>query len=116
MYIVHEFSLCEGILKQVAKANSNQLVNIDEVIVEIGGLANVDIDSLCFWFPVVAKNMFCPQIKLLVNQIDGLAQCENCQHQFKLKNLATKCLQCNEFGHFTIIQGQELLVKSFRLI
>jgi hydrogenase nickel incorporation protein HypA/HybF len=113
---MHEFSLCDGILKQVARANQNNLANIDEIIIDIGKLANIDVRSLCFWFPVVAKNISCSQIKLTVNQIDGLALCNTCMCQFNLNNLYEPCPKCHEFGNYSIINGQELLVKLYKLI
>ena len=106
---MHEFSLCDGIIKQVAKANQNNLDNVDEVIIEIGALANVDTQSLCFWFPVVAKNMSCSHIKLTVDQVGGLALCKSCKCQFNLSNLYEQCPECHEFGNYDLIQGQELL-------
>lgn len=112
---MHEFSLCEAILKQVAKANNDSLTNVAEVILEIGKLANVDIESLCFWFPVVVKNKINTEITLHVTQTDGVARCNNCSHQFMLNNLYEQCSVCKEFGNYTLVSGQQLLIKSFKL-
>lgn len=112
---MHEFSLCQGIIKEISKANRDTLKNINEVIVEIGDLANVDIASLCFWFPVVAKNAGYQDIKLTVSRIAGLVKCMNCLYEFNLSNLYEPCPNCNKFGNYNIIQGNELMVKSYSI-
>lgn len=112
---MHEFSLCEGIIKQIALANQSNLSDIEGVVVEIGALANVDIESLCFWFPIVAATEHAQQIKLTVNRIKGLALCNNCQNQFELNNFYDQCSKCGEFANYTLISGSELIVKSFIL-
>lgn len=112
---MHEFSLCQGIIKQILAANHNDLSNISEIIVDIGEFAGVDITSLCFWFPVVAKDASSSNIKLRVNRIAGLAKCEKCMNEFSLVNLYTPCPKCNEFGNYALIQGKELLIKYYIL-
>lgn len=113
---MHEFSLCEGILKQVSRANKNTLNNITQINLEIGKLAGVDLDSLLFWFPVVTEKLLCPQIKLKVNNLDGKAICKQCQQEFNIINLYDPCPNCNAFGNYRIISGRELLVKSFEIV
>ncbi|HRG62075.1 MAG TPA: hydrogenase maturation nickel metallochaperone HypA [Burkholderiales bacterium] len=112
---MHEFSLCEGIVKQVSRANAGILENISQITIEIGKLSGVDVDSLTFWFPVVAEKMACGQVKLEVFEVDGLALCSKCNQQFLLTNLYDACPHCNAYGDYQILQGRELLVKSFSL-
>lgn len=113
--VMHEFSLCQGIIKQVLAANHNNLSNVSEVIVDIGEFAGVDIASLCFWFPVVAKDASAPEMKLRVNTIAGVAKCEKCMNEFSVINLYSPCPKCNEFGSYALIHGNELLIKSYVL-
>ena len=112
---MHEFSLCEGIVKQLEQANNGSLNNITSVCLEIGKLANVDIGSLSFWFPVVVKSKYVTQLKLDIHEIEPRAQCKNCLHEFGMLNLYEPCPQCGQFGDYVIIKGQELLIKSFCL-
>lgn len=111
---MHEFSLCQGIIKQVLAANENSLTDVSEIILEVGELANVDIPSLSFWFPVVAKKAEYPNVRLTVNKIAGFAKCGNCQHEFHINKLYSACPACKEFGDYSLIRGNELLVKSYR--
>ncbi len=53
---MREFSLCSGILSQVAKANPSGLSRVAVITIEVGELAGVDLDSLCFWFPMVVES------------------------------------------------------------
>ncbi len=111
---MHEFSLCEAILKQIAKVNGNNLSNVKEVTIEIGELVNVDVNSLNFWFPVVVKSKFNTEITLRINQIEAIARCNNCFHQFKISDFYQPCTFCKEFGNYVLISGQQMLIKSFK--
>lgn len=113
---MHEFSLCEGIIKQVSRANNEILDNVSQIKIEIGKLSGVDVESLVFWFPVVAEKLVCGQIQLEVAEIEGLALCAKCNQQFTLINLYDACPHCQSYGDYQILQGRELLVKSFSLI
>jgi hydrogenase nickel incorporation protein HypA/HybF len=113
---MHEFYLCEGIVKQVSRANAGVLDNVSQIKIEIGKLSGVDLESLIFWFPVVAEKLACRQIQLEVNEIDGLALCSKCNQQFTLTNLYDACPHCQSYAEYQILQGRELLVKSFSLI
>lgn len=110
---MHEFSLCEGIIKQVVRANHEQTDNLATVTIEVGKLAGVDIESLSFWFPVVAGKLNCPELQLQINEVDGRARCNSCNHDFILQNLYDPCPSCGTFGDYQIMQGREMLIKSF---
>lgn len=112
---MHEFSLCEGIISQVSRANQQNLSNIEQINLEIGKLAGVDLESLLFWFPVVAEKLNCKHIKLVVAEPIGIANCKSCSNDFELINLYDQCPHCNTFGNYEILQGRELIVKSFSL-
>lgn len=110
---MHEFSLCEGIIKQAVRANDNQSDNLATVTIEVGRLAGVDIESLRFWFPVVATKLNCSQLQLQINEIEGLAHCNKCNNDYNLLNLYDPCPHCGAFGEYRITQGREMLIKSF---
>lgn len=112
---MHEFSLCEGIIKQVSRANAGVLDNVSQIKIEIGKLSGVDLESLVFWFPVVAEKLACGQVQLEVTEIEGSALCTKCNQQFFLTNLYDACPHCKTYGDYQILQGRELLVKSFSL-
>jgi hydrogenase nickel incorporation protein HypA/HybF len=111
---MHEFSLCTAIIDQVARANKMNLSNVEEIILEIGELSCVDIESLSFWFAVVSKNAKGGQpIKLAIQAVSGQAKCNKCMGLFHLITLYEPCPKCKECGNYTIISGQELLIKSY---
>lgn len=112
---MHEFSLCEGIIRQVTAAQPHKKQQIKTVNVAIGELAGVDIDSLKFWFPVVAKKMNLPNLNLVIETIKSVVKCQSCNHQFRLKNYLTPCPKCNAYANYTFICGRELIVKSIVL-
>jgi hydrogenase nickel incorporation protein HypA/HybF len=111
---MHEFSLCEGIVKQVSIANNQRLDNVATINLTIGKLAGVDVESLLFWYPVVAKKFNCSAI-LHVDEPDGLVVCNQCSNRFTLINFYDPCPKCGAFADYEIVQGKELLVKSFEL-
>jgi len=112
---MHEFSLCEGIITQVKVARPQDADKVNLVKVLIGELAGVDISSLKFWFPVVARKMDVPQLLLSVIPIVARACCNNCQHTFRLQAYYQECPSCGNYANFAIIQGKELMVDSIIL-
>jgi Zn finger protein HypA/HybF involved in hydrogenase expression len=75
----------------------------------------VDLNSLTFWFPIVAGKFNVPELKLKVIEQDGLAKCNCCLQQFHLINLFDPCPHCASYGDYQILQGREMLIKSFAL-
>lgn len=109
---MHEFSLCEGIIKQVLKQKTIPPEDIASINVAIGELAGVDIDSLQFWFPVVAAKLQLADVRLNIDIIQARVICKSCNAEFHLQKLFDPCPVCNTYANYDFLSGRELLVKS----
>ena len=109
---MHEFSLCEGIIKQVLKQKIILPEDIASINITIGELAGVDIDSLQFWFPVVAAKLQLADVKLNIDIIPARVICKSCNTEFHLQKLFDPCPICNSYANYDFLSGRELLVKS----
>lgn len=109
---MHEFSLCEGIIRESLRQKSILPEDILSINVAIGELAGVDIDSLQFWFPVVANKLQLPDVKLNVDIIPARVICKSCSAEFHLQKLFDPCPICNTYANYDFLSGRELLVKS----
>ena len=112
---MHEFSLCEGIISQVKKTRPNDNHIIRSVKVAIGEQSGVDIDSLKFWFPMVANKLGMPQLELAVDIIPAMVNCLKCNENFHLVNLFDSCPNCGSYAEYKFNTGKELLIKSVLL-
>ncbi|AUR51172.1 hydrogenase maturation nickel metallochaperone HypA [Aquella oligotrophica] len=109
---MHEFSLCEGIIKQVLKQKTILPEDIVSINIAIGELAGVDIDSLQFWFPVVAAKFQLADVKLKIDIIPARVICKSCNTEFHLQKLFDPCPVCSAYANYDFLSGRELLVKS----
>lgn len=109
---MHELSIAQSIVElaediaQKEKADSVQSIDI-----EIGTLSGVVLDALEFALEMTVKNTKLENAKINYLKIDGLANCTNCNFQFKTNDLLAFCPNCNK-ASFKIIDGKQLRIKS----
>jgi hydrogenase nickel incorporation protein HypA/HybF len=108
---MHEFSLCQSVISIAEKTPKDSSKQIAKVIVKIGTLAGVDIESFEFWFPVAAKDSVLEQAKLEIVIEEAQAKCNNCDQLFKLTKLYEQCPNCGSFEK-DIRKGKDMLVES----
>ncbi len=108
---MHEFSLCQNIANIVTTHAQKENKSVKKIILKVGDLAGVDIESLCFWFPVAIKDTDIKDTKLELVHEKGYAKCQDCSQEFNLTQLYQACPNCESF-HKEILKGQELLVQS----
>lgn len=112
---MHELSLAENIIQLVEQTAADQGAGrVKTVFVEIGRLAQVDVDALSFAFEVVSRGGCAAGAEFRVIDIPGLARCEDCQAQVPLEAMATACPQCGSY-RLQVIAGQEMRVKGIAI-
>lgn len=111
---MHEFSLCESILRQVIQRQGS-LSAIRSITVAIGDLAGVDSASLSFWFPVVAAKFAAAKIELKILQVPARGHCQHCGQEFAVKVLYAPCPYCNTFADWQFLSGRELIIQSYQI-
>lgn len=108
---MHEFSLCQSVINIAKKAAENNSKKVSRVVVKIGNLAGVDVESFEFWFQVAAKDSVLEQARLEIIHEQAIAKCKACEREFELTRLYEQCPNCGSFEK-DILKGKDMLVES----
>ena len=69
---MHEVSLCESIIKIIAKqAQRDGFSRVVQVTLTVGDRSGASVESLDFCFPMVAKGTIADAAKLVIKQTKG---------------------------------------------
>lgn len=109
---MHELSIVNGIV-DIAELESQKAGNmqIEQIELEIGKLAGVEIESLNFIWQIGTENTVLENAEKLIHQIEGKAMCLECNVVFPIQNLFDSCPSCNSYFK-DILEGKEMKVKS----
>lgn len=112
---MHELSLAENIIQLVEQtAGQEKATRVKTVFVEVGRLAQVDVDALCFAFEVVARGGCAAGAHLAILDVEALGVCEDCGVQTAMVAMHTPCAGCG--GHrLRLLSGQEMRVKGVEI-
>lgn len=109
---MHELSIATSIIKttenEVDVANGEKVL---EIILEIGKLSGVEIQSLYFVWELAAKNTVLEDSKITIFEPEGVAVCAECETKYPLEKIYDSCPKCNS-PFKTIISGKELKIKK----
>lgn len=112
---MHELTIAQSIVELAEEAaekeNADKIYSID---IEIGALSGVVFEALEFALQIIVKNTKLEKTVVNYLKIDGLAQCKNCNAQFKTNDLLAVCPVCNR-AEFQIIDGKQLRIKSLKV-
>lgn len=109
---MHEMALAESILNIVEETARNQgAARVTELRLEIGELANVEIEALQFGLEVTLRGSLADGAQVEILTIPGQGQCLECGAIVRLPTLYDPCLQC---GGYPVrpTGGQEMRVKD----
>ena len=113
---MHELSIVMSIVEiaseqaTLAKADA-----IEEIELDIGELSGVEMQAFDFAWQQVIKDTPLQHAERVVNRIEGLGCCTDCNIEFSVHQLYDACPVCN--GHFiTIKKGKELMEKSLVVV
>ncbi len=112
---MHEMSLCEGVM-QVLKdqAHEQGYSRVEAVWLEIGELANVEIESMRFCFDVVTQGTLAEQAKLEIIEVPGQAWCMQCGKTVALKQRFDACPECSSY-QLQVTGGEQMMIKELEV-
>ena len=84
---------------------------IEEIELEIGALAAIDIPSLDFALESAVKNTLAENAKITRHIIPGEGACDACGARVPMETLAQPCPRCASW-QLRLTRGKELRVKS----
>ncbi len=109
---MHEMSIALNVVEIACQqATAAGADRVEEIMLEVGDLAGVMIDSLEFCFPAASKSTAAENAVLHIDRIQGRAKCRECGAVFPAENFITLCPACQGF-QVEVLQGRELRVKS----
>lgn len=93
---MHEMSLAESVREIVDEtARANGARRVLAVRLEIGTLAQVEIDAMRFAFDVVMRGSLADSARLDIVQIDATAWCMQCADVVAIARRGDACPRCN---------------------
>ena len=109
---MHELSIATSIIK-ITKNEVDISIGekVTEIILEIGKLSGVEIQSLHFVWELAAKNTVLEDSKITIFEPEGIAICAECDTEYKLEKIYDPCTKCNS-PFKKIISGKELKIKK----
>ncbi|MBK8181966.1 MAG: hydrogenase maturation nickel metallochaperone HypA [Candidatus Competibacteraceae bacterium] len=112
---MHEFSLCEGIIDTItAQTHQQGFSRVQRVWLEIGALANVELEALRFAFALVRQDTVAAAAELDIITLPGRAWCLDCAQAIEINQFFDPCPRCG--GHqWRLTGGNELRIKEMEV-
>ncbi len=103
---MHEMSLAESVQEIVIEAaRANGARRVAAVRLEIGKLAQIEIDAMRFAFDVVMRGSLADSARLEIVEIDGSAWCMRCSKPVLIARRGNACPACD--SHQLQVTGGE---------
>jgi hydrogenase nickel incorporation protein HypA/HybF len=112
---MHEMSLAEGvreIVDETARANGARRVAM--VRLEIGRLAQVEIEALRFAFDVVKRGSSADSARLEIVESEGTAWCMLCSEAVVVAGRADACPRCGRY-QLQVTGGDRMRVTEIEI-
>lgn len=111
---MHELSLGTNIISILKQRLGKDINLLRAINLAVGELANVDIDSLKFWFNTILKEEKLYNVKLTVVITPAMAMCITCGLQFNVHSYMDTCPKCHNCTR-DITSGCELIIESIEV-
>jgi len=112
---MHELTIAQSIIEIAEEIAFNEKADsVQSIEIEIGALSGVVLEALEFALEVSTKNTMLENAKVDYTNINGKAECLNCNYSFETNDLLTFCPKCKA-ASFKIIDGKQLRIKSLIL-
>ena len=109
---MHELSIAQSIVQlSEQQAREHHSSQIEEVELETGCLAGVELQTLEFAMESAVKGTLLEKAKIIRRYVDGEGQCCDCETVFPIGNLFSPCPNCGSYL-INITNGRELRIKS----
>ena len=109
---MHELSIAMNVVElSIDYAKNANSYKINEIELDIGVLAGVEIDSLKFCYDAACKKTIEEGSELKINIIPAMAECMDCNYVFSIDSFYTECSKCNSHK-INITKGKELKIKK----
>ncbi len=109
---MHELSVVFEVVKTVEKfVQSNNLVKVDKVVLQIGELSSMIPKYVEACYPAAVDGTILENTKLEIEILPGNALCKNCDKVFNLIKNNKICPNCQS-DSWELLGGREFLIKE----
>ncbi|MDH6309562.1 hydrogenase nickel incorporation protein HypA/HybF [Dysgonomonas sp. PFB1-18] len=109
---MHELSIAQSIVQLAEQqARKHQATEIEELELEIGSLAGVELHTLEFALESSVKGTMLNNARIVRHDIAGEGRCGDCEAVFPVDVLFSPCPHCGSYC-VSILKGKELRIKS----
>jgi len=108
---MHEMSIAINVVDiAVERARKENAQRINEIVLEIGSLSGVLIDSLQFCFESAVKNTMAESAQIKIIRCQAEAVCSACNLSFNTDEFVPMCPQCGQ-PVFDVRNGRVMKIK-----
>lgn len=113
---MHELSVCQGLLDQVARVVADHgAIGVKNIVVRVGPLSGVVPELLREAFPLARAGTVAEDAALTIEALPVRVHCDACGADSDAKPNRLLCGECGDW-HTQLIGGDELLLASVELI
>lgn len=109
---MHELAIAQSIVRLAEQyAGDNGAEEIEELELEIGTLAGIEISSLDLALKCAVKDTMLDNARIIRHDIAAEGRCGDCEMIFPVETLFSPCPRCGSYC-VNVLKGKELRIKS----
>jgi len=113
---MHELSVCQAVLRQVAEvATRHHAREVSRIVLQIGPLAGVEPQLLRDAFPIASAGTVAAGAELLIESLPLRVRCDKCGAESAAQPNRLLCAACGDW-HTQLVSGDEMLLARVELI
>ena len=113
--LMHEIGVVRAMLHTVDEyCEQNNVDEVGEIVIDIGELSLVIPKYVEEIYPVVIKDTKYENTKLIINEIPGLAECDECDEIFNVIENKGYCPKCGSFDK-QVLSGDKFLIREIHV-
>lgn len=112
---MHELSVCQALLIQVANLAREQRASaVHKIVIRVGPLAGVEPGLLAQAFPLASAGTLAASAELVIEELPLRMRCETCGAESAALPNRLVCGVCGDW-HTRLLSGDEMVLASVEL-
>ena len=112
---MHEIGIVRSMCKTVLDyMKENNVTAVSEIVCEVGELSLVILQYVEELFPPVAEGTPLEGVKLILETVPGMAECDDCDEIFNVIENEGYCPNCGSFEK-TVLTGKDFTIKEIHI-
>lgn len=112
---MHEIGIVREALKTVEQyAKNNDVDKISEIVMQVGEVSLVVPQYLEEIYPIVVKDTQFADTKLIIEIVEGFAECDDCDAIYNLVKCEGICPDCGSQSK-TVLSGRDCTIKEIHI-